>query len=452
MHTVMRQALTLSGKEDEIIYEWKRVTFRMTLAYALIPLTVPLIIGFAAVGVWKMAVAVLTLLLAFLASYTLAGKKQLALAVYFAVSFASLVNYYYLLFMGNCDGLYFIVFMIILAGIFLNPIAAFSLALTQTAILICIAFFSPEYTVFPDLSCYFGQKELVASISQKYFSTVIILCIVSAFISILFQKYIHDLLKKIKSFHEERVVLESELFQAQKLQSIGLLAGGIAHDFGHGLTSIKSCANLILKKVSGKHDDLAEYAQNIFNVCTVIGESTGKLLAFTRRNRPDMSPVNLHEVIESMVNMLGFMLDKSIEIQTDLQAEYCTVKGNFAQLQNVIMNLSINASDAMPNGGTLAFITENQVEAADTIGDKPPSGQNDTRVVLKVTDTGTGMDEGTKAMLFSPFFTTKGPEKGTGLGLSIIKRVIDGHNGGISIISECEKGTTVVIQIPVIKT
>jgi polar amino acid transport system substrate-binding protein len=238
------------------------------------------------------------------------------------------------------------------------------------------------------------------------------------------------------------------LFQAQKLQSIGLVAGGIAHDFGHSLTSIKSCANLILKENAGANKDLTEYAQNIFNVCTMIGESSRKLLDFARRNRPDMSPVSVHEVVESMVHLLGFMLDKKIVIHADLQAGDCMVMGNFAQLQNALMNLALNASDAMQDGGTLTFSTGNR---EDQPGEKTGTGDSASWLSLCVADTGSGMDEETKKNLFSPFFTTKGPEKGTGLGMSIVKRVVDAHCGTISIASEKGKGTMVTMLLPVMK-
>jgi signal transduction histidine kinase len=447
MRPTFKNLLVSSGQDDAIIKEWKRATFGMTLAYGLIPLTVPLVIGFAAVGVWKMAAAVFGLSLAFLASYSLAGRSRLVLAVNLSISAASLINYYYLIFMHNSDGLYFIIFMIILSGIFLDSISAFGWALSQTAILILIAFFSPEYTVFPNISLYFGHGE-TASLPQRYFSTVIILCIVSAFLSILFQRYVTDLLDKIKQSHDEKVVLESELLQSQKLESIGLLVSGIAHDFGKGLSSIKSSANLILNKFCQKDDELARYAQNIYDSCSVISNSSNKLLTFARKSNDEMTYLNMHDVIESMTNLLSFMLGDKIKISKDFRAGQSTITGNFSQLQSVLMNLSVNANDAMPQGGTLTFSTRN----VDSSGSASPRSGNATGtnryLEISVSDTGIGIDDSVKGKLFTPFFTTKGPDKGTGLGLSNVRRIVKGHQGIVEFSSIKGKGTTFTIYLP----
>ncbi|MBN1982201.1 MAG: hypothetical protein JW795_11760, partial [Chitinivibrionales bacterium] len=347
----------------------------------------------------------------------------------------SITNLYYLLNLNITDGYYFTVFMIIIAGVFLGIRAAFIWAVIQASLLITIAYFSPEYTVFQDLPIYFG-KQPVSGNQKLYFSTFIMLFIVSAFISILFERYVTDLINTVKKTHDEKVILESELFQAQKLESIGLLAGGIAHDFNKGLQSIGSCANLILDNFRDHHQDLTRYARNIHDSCAMISESTRKLLDFTRRGREERANINMHEAIETMVNLLSFMLNKKITIRTELSAQQCTINGIYSQLQCMLMNLAVNASDAMAGGGVLTFST------------------HDSRakyLEIRVSDTGAGMDDFIKAKLFTPFFTTKPQGKGTGLGLSIVKRIVEAHQGAIEVTGEKEKGATFSIFLPLAK-
>lgn len=447
MHPIFKNLPALSGQDDSIIKEWKLHAFRRTLVYGLIPLCVPITVGFAVLGVWKMAIAVTCILLSFLISYVLTMNDRLFAAVNISIAAVLAINYYYLMFMRNCDGLYFTALMIIIAGIFLNPLSAFGWALAQAAFLTIIAFSSPDFTVFPNFSLYFSNQEATA-IHKGYFSTVIILCIVSAFLSILFQRYVTDLLKRIKQFHEEKAILESELFQSQKLESIGLLVSGIAHDFGKGLSSIKSSANLILAKFCKGDHELTRYAQNIYDSCNMVSNSSNKLLSFARKSVDEMSYLNMHDVIESMVNLLGFMLGNKINIATDLQASHSTITGNFSQLQSVFMNLAVNASDAMPQGGVLNFSTQNHTFApyANRNSSKPAGHKN--CLMIMVSDNGIGMDDSVRDKLFTPFFTTKGPDKGTGLGLSNVQRIIKGHNGIIEVSSEKGKGTTFTIYLP----
>jgi signal transduction histidine kinase len=442
----MRKSLQHFFKPDisssAIAVEWKLATFRTTLAYGLIPLTMLILIGFLAFGVWKMVIVVSGLLLAFLLSLWMAGLKKLGASVNIAIAGPTIVNFYYLLYLQNTDGLYFTVFMIIIAGIFLDIRAAFGWAVIQTCLLALAARISPNYSVFPVFSQYFNQQNM-PDYSQKTFVTAIFLYIVSAFLSILFQGYFVDLLKKVKESHDEKVMLETQMLQSQKLESIGLLVSGIAHDFGKGLSSIKSSANLILNKFKGNSDELARYAQNIYNSCNMISDSSTRLLAFARKSTDEMTFLNMHDVIESMTNLLAFMLGSKIKITKDFQARESTITGNFSQLQSVLMNLAVNASDAMPKGGALAFSTKNRGPAAAAKA-IPPGGY----LEIKVSDSGIGMDDSIKEKIFTPFFTTKAPDKGTGLGLSNVRRIVHAHNGSIEVSSEKEKGTTFTIHLP----
>jgi two-component system, cell cycle sensor histidine kinase and response regulator CckA len=238
--------------------------------------------------------------------------------------------------------------------------------------------------------------------------------------------------------------LESELLQSQKLESIGLLVSGIAHDFGKGLSSIKSSANLILAKFCGQDNELARYAQNIYNSCGMISDSSNKLLAFARKSSDEMTYLNMHDVIESMTNLLAFMLGNKITIMKDFQAQHSTITGNFSQLQSVLMNLSVNASDAMPKGGVLTFATQNSASGAHAGLETGPNNY----LRINVSDNGIGIDDSIKGNLFMPFFTTKAPDKGTGLGLSNVLRIVKGHNGTIEFSSVKGKGTTFTIFLP----
>jgi signal transduction histidine kinase len=432
----------------DLIKDWKVNAFKKTLAYFIIPFTILLIIVFIAFKAWLLVAFTFLLLSASLFSMYLAKKQFLVLSVNIAIISVSTINYYLLSIHDN-DGLYFMVFMIIIAGVFIGSRAAFAWAIINTSILMGIAYFSNEYVLFPDISVYFNNKLPALNINNSFMS-IIFLYFVGVFLSILIERYFTELIQKVKQAHDEKIVLESELFQSQKMESIGLLASGIAHDFNHGLTSIKSCANLILKKHSRHNDELARYAQNIYDTCGIIHESTGKLLSFTRKSRSDMSVINVHEVIESMVNLLKYMLDKNVEIKTSLLAGQCTVKGNFSHLQSMFMNLAVNASDAMADGGVLTFSTMVVSPEPGQLPRNDMKNKNNCSNILSISisDTGIGMDTSIREKIFAPFFTTKDANKGTGLGLSIVKRIAEEHNGLIQVTSEPGKGSTFVIQLP----
>jgi signal transduction histidine kinase len=246
----------------------------------------------------------------------------------------------------------------------------------------------------------------------------------------------------------EKEKLESELFQAQKLESIGLLAGGIAHNFNNRLGSVTSCANLILRKYGSDNPEVSRYVENIVHTCKNVTESTGKLLAFARKNKSDVMKVDIHEVIESVVKMLEVTLDRTIHLSTDCAAPRSRVIGNFMELQNVVMNLAVNARDAMPEGGKLKIATaEKELTAASA-----PLQVNNIApgifLEVSVADTGIGMDEETKQRIFEPFFTTKEPEKGTGLGLASVYGTVKNHNGIIEVDTVKGEGTTFTIYFP----
>ena len=240
--------------------------------------------------------------------------------------------------------------------------------------------------------------------------------------------------------------LIDQLQQAQKLESIGLLVSGIAHDFNNMLGGILGYTSRGLAKASENHP-LYDTLMHIQDSATRAAKMTQQLLAFSRRQVLEPVDVNLNVVVEHLLNFIGKILANSVNVQflpdPDLQATHI----DHTQIEQVIMNLCINARDAMPHGGTLTIETRN-VKPDAAFRRKHPDMQGDAYVLLCVQDTGMGMSEDTLAKIFEPFFTTKELGKGTGLGLSMVHGIIGQHNGVIDVESAVGKGTIFKIYFP----
>jgi PAS domain S-box-containing protein len=244
----------------------------------------------------------------------------------------------------------------------------------------------------------------------------------------------------------ERRRLEEQLRQSEKMQAIGQLAGGIAHDFNNQLTGVMGFADLL----AGRLDDpqLRGFAEGILRAAGRAGDLTGQLLAFSRKGKFQSIPVDLHHAIGDVVGLLQHSVDKRIRIRTRLDAPAPVVTGDPGQIQNALLNLALNARDAMPEGGELAFETDGVVldaEAGRLQSPEIPAGPY-LRVVAR--DTGCGMSEETLTHLFEPFFTTKPVGKGTGMGLAAVYGTVRSHNGSIRVSSAPGHGTTVTILLP----
>jgi PAS domain S-box-containing protein len=240
--------------------------------------------------------------------------------------------------------------------------------------------------------------------------------------------------------------LEEQLRQSQKMEAIGKLAGGIAHDFNNLLTGILGFSDLILEKV-GEDSPLRPGALQIKKAGERAASLTNQLLAFSRRQILQPRVLDLHVVIKDMEILLCRVIGERIELHTDLRATRSRVKIDPGHLEQVIMNLVVNASDAMPKGGRLTLRTSN----ADGLDESTPPGSEEAprpALLLSVCDSGVGMDEQTKARVFEPFFTTKEPGKGTGLGLSMVYGIIRQSGGSISVTSEPGAGSTFEIRLP----
>jgi PAS domain S-box-containing protein len=240
--------------------------------------------------------------------------------------------------------------------------------------------------------------------------------------------------------------LEQQFAHAQKMEAIGRLAGGVAHDFNNVITVISGYAQMLLED-SANDPARREAAEEILNSADRAAGLAGQLLAFSRRQVIQPRVMDVNALVSDMQRMLGRVIGEDIELKTVLRQGLGAVRADPGQLEQVIMNLAVNARDAMPNGGRLV------VETADAVLDESYAQEHagvkpGRYVMIAVSDTGTGMDEHTRAHLFEPFFTTKERGKGTGLGLSTVYGIVKQHGGDIWVYSEQGKGSTFKIYLP----
>ena len=243
----------------------------------------------------------------------------------------------------------------------------------------------------------------------------------------------------------ERRRLEEELRQAQKMDAVGQLAGGVAHDFNNLLTTIRGFADLLARSFEGddaRRKDVAE----ILKATERAASLTRQLLAFSKRQVLRIEALSVNGIVVDMVKIIRRLLGDSIKVETTLDSKIWTVRADPGQLEQVLLNLALNARDAMPRGGTLRVATRNvevaPVNAPDTI---VPAGKY---VLLEMQDTGTGMSDETRARVFEPFFTTKDPTGRSGLGLATVYGIVSQSGGHISVTSALGSGTTFSIHLP----
>jgi len=247
----------------------------------------------------------------------------------------------------------------------------------------------------------------------------------------------------------ERKTLENQLLQSQKMEAVGQLAGGVAHDFNNILTAIISYGYLLKKKLQ-EGDLLNENIDKILLLANRASNITQGLLTFSRKRYLELSPVKLNDIISSSEKLLSKFIGEDIAIRTRLTHKQPVIIADRTQMEQVIVNLATNARDAMPNGGTLTIETE-LVELDDNFIKYHGFGRTGLYAYLAVTDTGKGISEDMRQKIFEPFFTTKDVGKGTGLGLAITYGIIRQHLGYINIYSEPGKGTTFKIYLPAAK-
>ena len=244
----------------------------------------------------------------------------------------------------------------------------------------------------------------------------------------------------------EKRVLEKQLRMAQKMEAIGRLSGGIAHDFNNHLGVIIGYSR-VLKKALGTNVTLCDHALEIEKAGQRAASLTKQLLAFSRQQVLTPAILSLNALASEMESMLPQLLGEDIQVSLALDADLGSVKADQSQIEQVIMNLAVNARDAMPSGGKLKIRTAN-VEFNQTYTRTHPGSKVGSYVLLAVTDTGSGMDIGTLTHIFEPFFTTKERGKGTGLGLATVYGIVKQSNGYIWVDSAPGKGTSFEIYLP----
>ena len=249
-----------------------------------------------------------------------------------------------------------------------------------------------------------------------------------------------------KKQEEEKQNLQAQLQQAQKMESIGRLAGGIAHDFNNLLVPILGYGELLLNMLAD-NDRACRYVTSIVEAGERAKDIIRQLLAFSRKQIIEIAPVDVNETITCFKKFLRHTLRENIEIVLDLDSTLPMIKADRRQLEQILLNLAVNAQDAMPAGGRLIIKTS---RADSTTGFGQGFGQADlsSYVILSVRDTGMGMDQEMIEQIFEPFFTTKPKEKGTGLGLSTVYGIVKQHGGFLQVDTEPGRGSTFRIFLP----
>jgi two-component system cell cycle sensor histidine kinase/response regulator CckA len=234
----------------------------------------------------------------------------------------------------------------------------------------------------------------------------------------------------------DQIALEAQLRQAAKMDAIGQLSGGIAHDFNNILTAIRGNAQLVSAGLAPGQPELREEVDEILAASDRAGDLTRQLLAFARKAAVEPQVLDPAAVIRGFAPMLGRLIGAHVVVDVDLAPDTGSVRADRGQLEQVVLNLALNARDAMPDGGTLRIATANE-------GAGPSAA-----VVLTVSDTGHGMDDATRARIFEPFFTTKDQGKGTGMGLATVYGIVSMFEGRIDVDSVPGHGTTFAIRLP----
>lgn len=254
----------------------------------------------------------------------------------------------------------------------------------------------------------------------------------------------------VQSFHRditEKKRLREQLFQSQKMESVGLLAGGIAHDFNNILSAILGHAELLHE--FGNLDDAGKQRVRIIeNSARKAGQMISKLLSFARKGSFESVPLNLNDIVRDTVDLMERMMaKKNIAIKTDIDNGIPAIDGDANQLEQVVMNIVVNAGDVMPDGGLITISTSSAEFQRDASSVHPLLSPG-KYVILKISDTGPGIPDEIRDKIFDPFFTTKEPGKGTGLGLAMVYGIVKEHQGVIDVRTHPGRGTTFEIYLP----
>ncbi|HEV2499657.1 MAG TPA: ATP-binding protein, partial [Terriglobia bacterium] len=247
----------------------------------------------------------------------------------------------------------------------------------------------------------------------------------------------------------ERRLLLQQLFQAQKMEAVGQLAGGVAHDFNNLLTAILGYSDMALEKLP-RNSTARRYTTEIKKAGERAAALTRQLLAFSRLQVMAPQVIDLNAVVADLSKMLRRLIGENVKLVIIPGANLGRIKVDPTQIEQVIMNLAVNARDAMPGGGKLVIETSNEA-LAETVTAEGVRVKSGNYVLMEASDSGTGMDNNTKAHIFEPFFTTKEKGKGTGLGLSTVYGIVKQSSGYIWVSSELGQGTTFKVYLPAVE-
>ena len=262
-------------------------------------------------------------------------------------------------------------------------------------------------------------------------------------------KQVSGVLARLR-LNEERQQLQEQYYQSQKIESIGQLAGGIAHDFNNILVPIIGYIELGMLDLSPE-DDLYANLQAARTAAGRAADLTRQILAFSRKQVLKMQVVDLNEAVSNFGAMIRRLIGEDIKLQTSLEPSIYQIQADTGQIEQILLNLVVNARDAMPNGGELTIETANTYLADDAIKRFKDNQSAGHYVTLMVSDTGYGMDAEIQKQIFEPFFTTKAQGQGTGLGLSTVFGIVKQHRGNIEVSSEPGKGTVFKIYFPTVE-
>jgi PAS domain S-box-containing protein len=252
--------------------------------------------------------------------------------------------------------------------------------------------------------------------------------------------------EQAKRTQEQLRAMEFKLAQSAKLEAVGQLAGGIAHDFNNLLTSVAAVADILTHRLRPDHDALADLDE-LRQVVTRGTGLTRQLLAFSRQQPVTLVAVELNDILDETARMLRRLIRENIELEIQLPQEKLAVRGDRSQIEQVLMNLTLNARDAMPDGGRLE-VSMAATELGDDARQMHPDARTGSYVCLSVRDSGSGMDDATLRRIFEPFFTTKPIGAGTGLGLSLVHGIVQQSGGFIQVHSAPGQGSTFEIYLP----
>jgi len=244
----------------------------------------------------------------------------------------------------------------------------------------------------------------------------------------------------------EQKELEKQLIQSQKMESIGRLAGGIAHDFNNLLIPVLGYAEMMLMDIDQDHE-YYDFVKDIHGAADKARMLIRQLLAFSRKQLLEIKPISLAEVIEEFERILRRTIREDISLDFDLPRDLNNIKGDAAQIEQILMNLCVNSQDAMPDGGSLKIVAQNK-DVDQQFSSQHPEINTGSYVTLSVADTGCGMSEEIRLNIFDPFFTTKDVDKGTGLGLATVYGIVKQHKGYIAIDSQPGQGTVFTVYFP----